>query len=55
MFVLCVAFGAGAAAGAWLTPRLAGATLTAIAALIGAAIAVGPRELVQIPEWSNLK
>jgi uncharacterized membrane protein YoaK (UPF0700 family) len=54
MLLLSVAFGAGAAAGGWLTPRLAGATLVAIAALIGAAIVAGPRELDPIPEWGDL-
>ena len=55
MFVLCFAFGAGAAGGAWLTPRLGGATLVPVAALIAAAIAAGPRELDPIPDWTDLK
>jgi uncharacterized membrane protein YoaK (UPF0700 family) len=55
MFVLCFAFGAGAAGGAWLTPRLGGATLGAVAALIAAAIAAGPRGLDPIPDWTDLK
>jgi uncharacterized membrane protein YoaK (UPF0700 family) len=55
LFVLCFAFGAGAAAGAWLTPRLGGATLVAVAALIAAVIAAGPRGLDPIPDWSDLK
>jgi uncharacterized membrane protein YoaK (UPF0700 family) len=55
MFLLCFAFGIGATAGAWLTPRLAGATLLAVAALIAAAIAVSPRGLDPIPDWSAPK
>lgn len=55
MFLLCFAFGVGAAAGAWLTPRLGGATLLAVAALIAAAIAVSLRGLDPIPEWSDLE
>jgi uncharacterized membrane protein YoaK (UPF0700 family) len=55
LFVLCFAFGAGAVAGAWLTPRLGGATLVAVAALIAAVIAAGPRGLDPIPDWSDLK
>jgi uncharacterized membrane protein YoaK (UPF0700 family) len=55
MFVLCCAFGAGAAGGAWLTPRLGGATLVPIAALIAVAIAAGPRGLDPIPDWTDLK
>jgi uncharacterized membrane protein YoaK (UPF0700 family) len=55
MFVLCFAFGAGTAGGAWLTPRLGGATLVPVAALIAAAIAAGPRELDPIPDWTDLK
>lgn len=55
MFLLCFAFGVGAVAGAWLTPRLGGATLLALAALIAAAIAVSPRGLDPIPDWSDLK
>ena len=55
MFLLCFAFGVGAAAGAWLTPRLGGATLVAVAALIAAAIAVSPRGLDPIPDWSDLE
>jgi uncharacterized membrane protein YoaK (UPF0700 family) len=55
LFVLCFAFAAGATGGAWLTPRLGGATLVAVAALIAAVIAAGPRELDPIPDWSDLK
>jgi uncharacterized membrane protein YoaK (UPF0700 family) len=55
MFVLCFAFAAGAAGGAWLTPRLGGATLVPVAALIAAAVAAGPRELDPIPDWTGLK
>jgi uncharacterized membrane protein YoaK (UPF0700 family) len=55
MFVLCFAFGAGAAGGAWLTPRLGGAMLVPVAALIAAVIAVGPRGLDSIPDWTDLK
>jgi uncharacterized membrane protein YoaK (UPF0700 family) len=55
MLLLCVAFSAGATGGAWLTPRLGGATLVAVAALIGAAMAAGPRRLDPIPGWTNLK
>jgi uncharacterized membrane protein YoaK (UPF0700 family) len=55
MFVLCLAFAVGAAGGAWLTPRFGGATLLPVAALIAAAIAVGPRGLDPIPDWTNLK
>ena len=55
MFVLCFAFAAGAAGGAWLTPRLGGATLVPVAAFIAAAIAAGPRRLDPIPDWSNLE
>jgi uncharacterized membrane protein YoaK (UPF0700 family) len=55
MLVLCFAFSAGAAGGAWLTPRLGGATLVAVAALIAAAIAAGPRRLDPIPGWTGLK
>jgi uncharacterized membrane protein YoaK (UPF0700 family) len=49
LLLLCFAFGAGAAAGAWLTPRLGGATLLSVAALIAAVIAAGPRGLDPIP------
>jgi uncharacterized membrane protein YoaK (UPF0700 family) len=55
MLVLCFAFGVGAVTGAWLTPRLGGATLLAVAALIAAAIGAGPRGLDPIPDWSDLK
>jgi uncharacterized membrane protein YoaK (UPF0700 family) len=55
MFLLCFAFGIGAAADACLTPRLGGATLLAIAALIAAAIAASPRGLDPIPDWSDLE
>jgi uncharacterized membrane protein YoaK (UPF0700 family) len=55
MLVLCFAFAVGAVAGAWLTPRLGGATLLPVAALIAAAIAAGPRGLDPIPDWSDLK
>jgi uncharacterized membrane protein YoaK (UPF0700 family) len=55
MFALCFAFAAGAAGGAWLTPRLDGATLFPVAALIAAAIAVGPWGLDPIPDWTDLK
>jgi uncharacterized membrane protein YoaK (UPF0700 family) len=55
MFLLCFAFGVGAVAGAWLTPRLGGATLLAVAALIAAAIAASPRGLDPIPDWSDLE
>jgi uncharacterized membrane protein YoaK (UPF0700 family) len=54
MFVLCVAFAVGAAAGAWLTPRAGPTTLVAVAALIALAIAAGPPDLDPIPEWSKL-
>jgi uncharacterized membrane protein YoaK (UPF0700 family) len=50
MFLLFFAFGARAAAGAWLAPRLGGAALLPVAALIAAAIATGPRGLDPIPE-----
>jgi uncharacterized membrane protein YoaK (UPF0700 family) len=55
MVVLCFAFGVGAAGGAWLTPRLGGATLVAVAALIAAAVAAGPGRLDPIPAWTDLK
>jgi uncharacterized membrane protein YoaK (UPF0700 family) len=55
LLVLCFAFAVGAAAGAWLTPRVGGATLVAVAALIAAVIAAGPRGLDPIPDWSDLK
>jgi uncharacterized membrane protein YoaK (UPF0700 family) len=55
MFLLCFAFGAGAAAGAWLTPRLGGATPLPVAALVAAAIAAGPWGLDPIPDWSDLE
>jgi len=55
MLLLCFAFSAGAAGGAWLTPRLGGATLAAVAALIAVAIAAGPRRLDPIPGWPDLK
>jgi uncharacterized membrane protein YoaK (UPF0700 family) len=55
LFMLCFAFGAGAIAGAWLTPRLGGATLLPVAALIATAIAAGPRGLDPIPDWRDLK
>ena len=54
MAVLCVAFAAGAFGGAWLTRRLGGMTLLPVAALIAAAIAIGPRELDPIPDWKEL-
>jgi len=53
--LLVFAFGAGAAAGAWLTPRLGGAALLPVVALIAAVIAAGPGELDPIPEWTDLK
>ena len=49
------AFGAGAVAGAWMTPQLDGATLLAVAALIAAAIAAGPQRLDPIPDWGDLE
>lgn len=55
LFVLCFAFGAGAAAGAWLAPRLGGATLVPVAALIATVIAAGPRGLDPIPDWGDLR
>jgi uncharacterized membrane protein YoaK (UPF0700 family) len=55
LFMLCFAFGAGAMAGAWLTPGLGGATLLPVAALIATAIAAGPRGLDPIPDWRDLK
>jgi uncharacterized membrane protein YoaK (UPF0700 family) len=55
LLVLCFTFGVAAAGGAWLTPRLGGATLVAVAALIAAAIAAGPRRLDRIPGWTDLK
>jgi hypothetical protein len=48
MVVLCFAFFAGAAAGAWLTPRLGGTTLLPVAVLIAAAVAAGPWALDRI-------
>ena len=53
MAVLCVAFAAGALAGAWMTPRLAGLTLLPIAALVAAAIIVAPQR-DPIPDWKDL-
>jgi hypothetical protein len=38
-----------------LTPRLGGAALLPVAALIAAVIAAGPGELDPIPEWTDLK
>lgn len=55
LLLLCFAFGAGAAAGAWLTPRLGGATLLPVAVLIAAVIAAGPRGLDPLPGWTDLK
>ncbi|HEX8809737.1 MAG TPA: YoaK family protein [Xanthobacteraceae bacterium] len=55
MVVLCFAFFAGAAAGAWLTPRLGGTTLLPVAVLIAAAVAAGPWALDPIPDWSDLE
>lgn len=55
MLVLCFAFAAGAAAGAWLAPRLGGAMLLPVAVLIAVAIAAGPRGLDPIPDWSDLQ
>ena len=55
MFLLCFAFAAGAAGGAWLTPWLGGATLMPVAALIAAAVVAGPRGLDPIPDWTDLK
>jgi len=55
MLLLCFSFAIGAACGAWLTPQLGGKTLLPVAALIVAVIAIGPRELDPIPEWSELR
>ncbi len=55
MGALCAAFGAGALAGAWLTPRLGELTLLPVAALVAATIAVAPRGLDPIPDWKNLQ
>jgi uncharacterized membrane protein YoaK (UPF0700 family) len=55
MLLLFFAFGAGAAAGGWLTPRLGAATLLPVAVLIAAAVAAGPRGLDPIPDWSELE
>ena len=55
MGALCAAFGAGALAGAWLTPRLGELTLLPVAALVAATIAVAPRGLDPIPGWKNLR
>jgi uncharacterized membrane protein YoaK (UPF0700 family) len=49
MFVLCFSFAAGAAGGARLTPRLGGATLVPVAALIAAAVAAGPGDWTRFP------
>lgn len=55
MGALCTAFGAGALAGAWLTPRLGELTLLPVAALVAATIAAAPRGLDPIPGWKNLQ
>ena len=55
MALLCVAFAAGALAGAWLTPRLSGMTLLPVAAIVAGAIAVAPRGLDPIPDWKDLE
>jgi uncharacterized membrane protein YoaK (UPF0700 family) len=55
MFLLCFAFAAGAAGGAWLTPRLGGTTLLVVAALIAAAIVAGAKALDPVPDWTDLK
>ena len=55
MGALCAAFGAGALAGAWLTPRLGELTLLPVVALVAATIAVAPRGLDPIPGWKNLQ
>ena len=52
---LCGAFGVGALAGAWLTPRLGGLTLLPVAACIAATIAAAPRGLDPIPGWKDLR
>ena len=54
MTAMCVAFAAGALAGAWLTPILEGLTLLPVAALVAATIAVAPRGLDPMPDWKNL-
>ncbi len=55
MAALCIAFGVGALAGAWLTPRLEQWTVLPIAGLVAATIAAAPRGLDPIPEWKNLQ
>ena len=54
MTTLCVAFGIGALAGAWLTPRMGGLTLLPVAALVAGAVAAAPRRLDPIPSWKDL-
>ena len=54
MTALCAAFGTGALAGAWLTPRLGELTLLPVAAFVAAAIVSASWELDPIPSWKNL-
>ncbi len=54
MTALCLAFAAGALAGAWLTPILEGLTLLPVAVLVAAAVAVAPRGLDPLPGWKDL-
>ncbi len=55
MTALCAAFGAGALAGAWLTPRMGDLTLFPVVALVAATIAAAPRGLDPIPGWKTLR
>ena len=55
MAALCIAFGAGALAGAWLTLRLGQWTLLPVVALVAATIAAAPRGLDPIPDWDDLR
>jgi uncharacterized membrane protein YoaK (UPF0700 family) len=55
MFMLCAAFFAGAAGGAWLTSHLGVGTPAGIAVVIAAAIVIAPWRLDAIPDWRDLK
>ncbi len=52
---LVLAFLGGALLGAWLTPRLHGSTLAAVATLVAAALLIGLNVPDPIPDWDRLE
>ena len=53
MSALCIAFAAGALAGAWLTPRLHAITLLPIALVVAIAVAIIANEPDPVGDWTG--